>query len=219
MNGFWGDGGPYETWVAALRAWQKGEPADLTTLPALEREQFTADTWARLTGHILHAVSVRLTDCVGRFGKAIGEASDEFSVGRELTHARAGLRAVRALASHPGLPTDVRDTATRLCDEQIRSLQEQLEHAVTREARNGGSAARLDLRLRTLRDNALTAAIVPLPQPPARPVRFAGLRHKLRRGRAGPGQARAVENAPDSPAADPWATDGDRAGRRRIMPD
>ncbi|MFC8230554.1 hypothetical protein [Streptomyces sp. NPDC057287] len=219
MNGFWGDGGPYETWVGALRTWQRGEPVDLAALPALEREQFTADTWARLTRHILTAVDVRLKDWARRFQQAFDQAPDEFSAGRELTQAREGLRAIRALAGHAGLPPDIRTPVGELCDRHIRSVQEQLEHSLTVAARDGGDPDRLDQRLRTVRDNALTAVVVdPPPLPSARRARFTALRRSLGRERSGPGR-REVRPAPGPPSAGPWATDADEGPRRRIMPD
>ncbi|MFJ4767842.1 hypothetical protein ACIP88_01830 [Streptomyces uncialis] len=228
MSGFWGDGGPYASWVQALHTWARHDPADLAALPRLERDQFDADTWERLTRHVLDALDARLTEWARRFALAFGEAADEFSAGRELTQARVGLRSVRTLVDHPGLPEDLRTRLGVLMDQHIRSLQTQMEHAVSQLARSGTDPHWVDQRLRTLRDNAFTSVLDAPPDPSTeRPAPFARLRHRLRFPRTGggreparaPGAARPSPPEAGDPPADHWTTAPATAPRRRIVPD
>jgi hypothetical protein len=167
--GLWGDGGVYQTWVGFLRAWAAFEPVDPAALPPLEQEHFEADTWVRLTGHILTAFTARLARWSEDLVRALNEARDEFGFGRELAHARTGLRSVRALAAHPGLPETLRTELGRLIDERIPALQAQLEQNLERDARGGLDARFVEQRRRTLRDNALTAVLTPTDPPSAPP--------------------------------------------------
>ncbi|WP_073788486.1 hypothetical protein [Streptomyces uncialis] len=228
MSGFWGDGGPYASWTRALHAWARHEPADLAALPRLKRDQFDADTWERLTRHVLDALDTRLTEWSRRFALAFGEAPDEFSAGRELTQARVGLRSLRDLADHPGLPDDLRTRLGELMDQHIRSLQTQMEHAVSELARSGTDPHWVDQRLRTLRDNAFTSVLDAPPDPPAEPpAPFARLRRRLRFPRSGDGReparttgvARPSPPAAGDPPADHWSTAPATAPKRRIVPD
>ena len=91
---------------------------------------------------------------------------------QELAQARTGLRSVRALAAHPGLPESLRSKLGELVDEQIPRLQAQLEQNLEDEARRGADARFVERRRRTLRDNALTAVLKSpeaAPAPPADP--------------------------------------------------
>ncbi|MHB9859415.1 hypothetical protein [Streptomyces sp. YIM S03343] len=188
--GLWGDGGAYQTWVGFLRAWAAFEPVDPEALPRLEQEQFEADTWVRLSTHVIAAFTARLARWSEGLVRALNEARDEFSFGRELAQARTGLRSVRALAAHPGLPESLRTELGKLIDEQIPRIQAQLEQSLEHEARRGANARFVEQRRRTLRDNALTAVLTTPPDPAS------------------------------APPADPWAsyTPG-TPSRRRVLPD
>ena len=170
--GLRGDGGAYQTWVTFLHAWAAGEPVDPAALPALRQEDFDADTWVRLTTHVVTAFGARLARWSEGLVRALNEARDEFGFGRELAQARTGLRSVRALAAHPGLPESLRSKLGELVDEQIPRLQAQLEQNLEDEARRGADARFVERRRRTLRDNALTAVLKSpeaAPAPPADP--------------------------------------------------
>lgn len=166
-GGLWGDGGAYEAWAGFLRRWAAGEPVDPAALPALPQEQFPADTWVRLTQHLTSALDTRLVAWADALVRALNQATDEFSYGRELTHARTGLHAVRAVAAHPGLPESLRTELLKLVDSTIRQVQEQLEQNLEAQARAGTDRRLLERRRRTLRDNALTGALAtPAPERP-----------------------------------------------------
>ncbi|MFI6652858.1 hypothetical protein ACIBI8_35295 [Streptomyces sp. NPDC050529] len=211
MTGFWGDGGPYASWGRALRAWAGEESADLAALPPLRREEFAAETWQRFIRQVLDAVDTRLLAWARRFKDAYQEAEDEFSAGRELTQARAGLRSIRTLVDHPGLPHELHCALDELFAQHIRSLQSQLEHSLEQLTRSGTDPAWVELRLRTLRDNAFTAMLDAPPAPsPERPSRFS----RLRRPRRSPAS---MEAGPRT--ADHWSTDPGTAPGRRIVPD
>ncbi|MFC9278871.1 hypothetical protein [Streptomyces collinus] len=167
MSGLWGDGGPYQAWVGFLGRWAAHESADPAGLPPLAEEQYDSDTWARLTQHLTGALNTRLVTWAEHLVRALGEARDEFSFGRELAQARTGLHTIRALAAHPGLPESLRTRLTELVDNEITQVQAQLERNLDAEARRGTDPRLVERRRRTLRDNALTATFTVSPGPDA----------------------------------------------------
>ncbi|MEV4973530.1 hypothetical protein [Streptomyces scopuliridis] len=186
----WAHGGTYETWAAFLTGWADGGRSDGAGLPALRQEDFAADTWDRLRLRLTDALSARLQRCADALGTALGEAADEFSVGRALAQARSGLHPVRALATHPGLPEDLRPQLLKMVDDATRTLQQDLERAVESMVSEGGDPRRVEARRRTLRDNPLTAVTsAPPPAPAAEPAATGG-----------------------------WSYDPTATGRRRVTP-
>lgn len=170
MRSLWGDGGAYGRWAGHLERWARGEdggdgsgPADL---PPLRPEDFPPDVWDRLLQRLRAAIETRLQAWADALTAALAKAPDEFSVGRALAQARTGLHSVRALAGHPALPDGVRAGLVDMVDRQIRTFQEELERTVRRQARD---TRRAEKRLRTLRDNALTAVLAGPPAAPGPP--------------------------------------------------
>ncbi|MEV8017841.1 hypothetical protein AB0O76_16150 [Streptomyces sp. NPDC086554] len=190
MSGLWGDGGTYGAWVEFLRRWEEFEPVDPAALPAIAEEQFDGATVQRLTLHVGRALDRRLRSWADKLGRAMSSARDEFSYGRELAQARAGLQAVRAMAGHPGLPQKLREGMTELVDRQIPQIQDQLERLLDDAERRGDDPRAVERLRRTLRDNALTGVLGQGPPP-----------------------------APSAAAPDPWAYDPAAAPRRRVIPD
>ncbi|MFG2317998.1 MULTISPECIES: hypothetical protein [Streptomyces] len=167
MTGYWGHGGPYETWVDFLRRWAAEENPDPAALPPLAQEDFPGETWERFALHLGEALDTRLKSWAERLSEAVLAAPDEFSAGRELAQARAGLQTVRAVAGHPGLPETLRTRFRELVDGQITDLQRQLERRLDDLAAANGSDPRwVEQRRRTVRDNALTATLSPSPSHP-----------------------------------------------------
>lgn len=159
----WLRGGTYETWAAFLERWATGDDDGVHALPQIRPGDFNAETMARFTNRITGAMSKRLQAWADLLTRAIATHPDEFSVGRTLSQARVGLRGVRALAVHPGLPQELRTQLTRMLDEQIGSVQDQLEQDVDRMARQGAGERAVEARRRTIRDNALTAVVAEAP--------------------------------------------------------
>jgi hypothetical protein len=157
----WADGGPYEQWSTTLRRWGAGEQIDVHGLPALSPEDFTTDQWVRVTQLVSAAIDERLKSWAAALTRAIAEARDEFSAARELTHARDGLRVVRAVAAHRGLPPDLSKGFVEAVDTQIRNAQQMLEQQLDDMRRAGLAPAVVEARRRTLRDNPLTAVTQP----------------------------------------------------------
>jgi len=155
----WGDGGAYGAWAGAMDRWAQGEPVDAFALPPLTRGQFDAGTWARLANRITTALSTRLIAWATATSRSIGQARGEFATAQALTQARAGLRAIRGVASSPLIPDDLRAQLVRLVDDQVRQAQEQLERQVQAAVRDGLDRRYAEQRLRTIRDNALTALL------------------------------------------------------------
>ncbi|MBG0852846.1 hypothetical protein I2W78_13595 [Streptomyces spinoverrucosus] len=157
-HSYWGHGGPYETWVDFLHRWAAAEPADPAGLPPLSQDDFPGETWERFTLHVGEALDKRLKHWDRHLTQALLAAPDEFSAGRALAQARAGLQEVRAVAGHPGLPETLRTKFTELVESQITDFQSQIErHLDNLAATNGADLRWLDQRRRTVRDNALTA--------------------------------------------------------------
>ncbi|MFI1763574.1 hypothetical protein ACH41H_16215 [Streptomyces sp. NPDC020800] len=210
MSGLWGDGGPYQAWVAFLRRWAAMEPVDPASLPALPEEQWDGDTWARLGEHLGAALGTRLTTWADHLVRALSVARDEFSYGRELAQARTGLHTIRALAAHPGLPEDLRTALTEIVDGQITQVQGQLEQSLDDEARRGADPRLVERRRRTLRDNALTATLAGpppgMPYPGGPPTSG---------GTPSPGGTPSSGGPPTSGA---WSYDPAAPPRRRIVP-
>jgi hypothetical protein len=198
-SGLWGDGGAYQVWVDFLRRWAAFEPVDPAALPALSEEHWHSDTWVRLANHLTGALDTRLVAWAEALVRALGQARDDFSYGRELAQARVGLQSVRALTAHPGLPDSLRERLTRLVDDQIRQVQAQLEQNLDEELSRGADRRLLERRRRALRDNALTAVLDQPPPPLSTPPT----------GRP--------PSAP-APSADPWAYDPSAPPKRRIAP-
>ncbi|HTJ32167.1 MAG TPA: hypothetical protein VL738_02960 [Dactylosporangium sp.] len=153
----WGDGGPYARWAAFLEQWSTGAPVDPAGLPALAQADLPPDGWERLGNRLTEAISLRLKDWARALTAGLGVARDEFTVARTLMQARAGLDTVRRLAAHPALPADLRDQLVAIVDRSIKSAQEQLERQVDGMRRARVPQSQVDARLRTIRDNSLTA--------------------------------------------------------------
>ncbi|MER7585246.1 hypothetical protein [Kitasatospora sp. NPDC097691] len=159
MTGLWSSGGTYRAWADFLERWARGGPEADAALPPLVLADFPADTRERIRVRITEALTRRLQGWSDALTAALNAAPDEFGAGRALAQARTGLRAVRALAEHPGLDEEFRAKLTDVLDAQIRRSQADLEHELGRLAALDADPAWLEERRRTLRDNPLTAVI------------------------------------------------------------
>lgn len=190
----WGNGGIYGTWVDHLERFAAGEDVDSSSLPALKAEDLPPDGWERLGRRLGEAVGARLRLWGQGLDRGISEARDEFEVGRALTSARVGLRTIRTLATHPGLPTELGHQLVDSVDREIRAAQTLLEQQVDDARRAGVDPRRAEARLATLRTNALTAVLL-LQDPLA---------------------TSAPPAATDASPVIPWATDPGATSRRRL---
>jgi len=155
----WLTGGAYQAWTGFLQRWSEGGTEDPASLPRLAPEDFAGDTWARLMDQITAALDRRLIAWSDTLSRELGGARDEFAAARALNHARWGLPPIRALTTAPGLPEEVRTRLLGLVDGQIRSVQEQIDDQVQGMRRRGVPAAAVEARLRTVRQNPLTAVL------------------------------------------------------------
>jgi hypothetical protein len=166
----WGHGGPYYVWVDFLRRWSAGERVDPTALPTVELQDLTEDAWERFTNQLSNAVGTRLATWSRVLTRALGDARDEFGVARALVDARAGVQPIRSMAAHPGLPSGLTKPLLDTVDGQIRTAQQSLEKQVESMRRSGVDRSFVEARLRTIRDNALTAAIADVQPATPRPA-------------------------------------------------
>jgi hypothetical protein len=155
----WLTGGTYQSWAEFLERWAKGDDTGFDRLPKVDPGELNAETLVRLADRLVTVMAARLQDWADRLTRAMAAESGEFGVARALTQARTGLRSVRRLAAHPGLPEDLRARLGEMVDRQIASSQDQLEADLTRMAAGGVSLRQIDARRRTVRENRLTAVL------------------------------------------------------------
>ncbi|MGK5682173.1 hypothetical protein [Actinoplanes sp. URMC 104] len=156
----WLTGGAYHAWTSFLDQWADGAQADPATLPPLEPADFAADTWGRLMNQVTAALDKRLRTWSDTLLRELsGAGGDEFAAARALNHARWGLPPIRALAAAPGLTEGMRTQLTATVDSRIRSTQEDIDTSVQQMRRNGWPSTAVEARLRTVRDNPLTAVL------------------------------------------------------------
>jgi hypothetical protein len=153
----WVTGGAYQAWAEFLQRWGAGEQADPAVLPRLVPADFAGDSWERLMNRITDALSRRLLAWSETLARELPAARDEFAAARALNHARWALPPIRALAAAPGLPEEARARLVELVDNQIGSVQRQLDEQVQRLRRAGVPSSAVEARLRTIRENPLTA--------------------------------------------------------------
>ncbi|MBM7075755.1 hypothetical protein [Micromonospora humida] len=171
-------GDDLHAWLTFLRRWRNAEPADPHGLPPLAPESLPADGWFRFVQLLNSALTERLQAWVDGLLKALTAAGDEFDRGRALAQGRRGLVPIRAVAGHPGLPEPLARHLRGLVDEQVVLVQQTLEEGVETLRRAGGDGRLVENRLRTLRENSLTASVAHFPGPldewatePVRPSR------------------------------------------------
>ncbi|WP_194908295.1 hypothetical protein [Catenulispora rubra] len=155
--------GGYTEWAEYLTAWgDGGEPdgSDGSALGPLDPKDFASDTWRRITDRFTDALARRLEGWHKAFAKAAAHAvGDEFEYGRALQQGRDGLIPVLALAGDPRLPEELRTGLTTMVESKISDMQRQLERDIERQRDRGDSARMVETRLRTLRENPLTAVV------------------------------------------------------------
>ena len=153
--------GAYDEWAAYLEQWSRGGVQDDSALGPLDPGDFAGDTWARLMNRLTQALGARLESWQQALVRSTNAAMrDEFEYGRALQQGRDGLYPIRALATDPRLPADVREQLVGLVDRTLEQMQQRLEEATEQQRGRGDSARLVEGRLRTLRDNALTAVTV-----------------------------------------------------------
>ncbi|XVU23524.1 hypothetical protein ACQPZJ_40715 [Actinoplanes sp. CA-054009] len=153
----WVTGGHYQAWAAFLERWGAGEDLDPATLAPLTPDDFAGDSWGRLTERITAALSARLVAWSQTLVRELSGARDEFAAARALNHARWALPPIRALAGAPGLPEELRGRLVELVDNQITQVQQQIDERIQALRASGVPRAAVEARLRTVRDNPLTA--------------------------------------------------------------
>lgn len=168
----YGDGGAYAAWAAFLEEWSAGGNPDAALLPPMDLREFTEDARARFGHRLTEALGGRLRLWADDFTRGAGRARDTFGFELVLAQAREGLRGIRALGGHPGLPEELRTRLTELVDGQVRATQEQLERQLDQLARQPGADLRaVEGRRRALRSGPLTVVSTEAPGPAADPWR------------------------------------------------
>lgn len=150
----------YEAWVLALRQWAQDSTYSLRDLPTLTATSFTPATFQRLITHLEKAISDMMVHWDKQLGAAIRAASDPHELARVMVDARRGYARRVQLASHPGLPEEIRAALVADAERSIRSIQRDLEDAVQRDdSRGRTSREESEKLLKIVRENSLERAM------------------------------------------------------------
>ncbi|MBS1696411.1 MAG: hypothetical protein JST91_29850 [Actinobacteria bacterium] len=151
----------YETWVTAVRAWRDDPRHDLTALPALRVDSLPPAAYERLFEHIRAAQQRVMDRWSETFARDWGAAKDDHGRVRALIATRVMLARRLQLAGHPGLPETVRTEFTAGVARDVRTLQTDLETAVTKQTGHRFDPLQTNRILGLLRSNRLTAILEP----------------------------------------------------------
>jgi hypothetical protein len=139
----------YGEWLPILDKFRSGDDACLSEMwdGSIEWTNVVAERWTR---QVAACLNDRLTALSKEFQHALDRSNDNFAIGRAMIFARRRLVILRAFASLPALPVDVRGHLEAQVDGWATQTQQSLE-------RHAG-LARHDqgLRLKTIRDHSLT---------------------------------------------------------------
>lgn len=168
----------YETWVAALRKWGGDPTTDLSHLPPLTADSLPPEAYSRLFVHFNRAIEAMMGGFSDRLTRSLAHARSE----HEMADAIAGLRTHLArrlqLANHPGLPAEIQKPLYDSAARDIRTLQAELERAMTSaSSRSGSDRAHTESMLKLVRDNSFVAILTP-----GNPVARTGTTHGARMG-------------------------------------
>lgn len=151
----------YETWVRTLRTWSRNPLTDLSKLPVLSPESFPPAVYQRFLAHLNDAVNEFMKNWQQSFVSAMGEATDNHHRTVALIGARKGLARRLLLARHPAFPSEIREQLLLQAEQDVRSLQSQLESNLARGQFSKSSSTRpqQEAMLSLIRNNSLTAVL------------------------------------------------------------
>lgn len=147
--------------MLGLRSWRADPLTNLTHLPKLDETSFPPATYNRLINHLNEAINEFMKRWTLQLSSALGVAKEPHALARALVDARLGLAHRLKLARHPSLPETISKQLLTQAENDIRSLQRQLEEGAQHAASSGSSVGRNEKEalLRLYRDNALTAVL------------------------------------------------------------
>jgi hypothetical protein len=149
----------YAEWLPLLDRFRDGDDSVLTAMRqgCIEWTNVVAERW---TNSVSGTLTARLQGLQRQLQLALNRARTPFDVSRALLDARRGLVPLRALATIPCAPEEVRNHLTSELDRFIDQTQNALEKGA-RDSRSGGGAALCDNSaiLKAIRDNPLTAPV------------------------------------------------------------
>lgn len=142
----------YAEWLPLLDRFREGDDSVLDAIRqgSIEWTNVVAERW---TSHIANTLTARLQAVSRHLQLGLSRARDPFSVSRAMIDARRSLLPLRALASLPCAPEDVRKHLNAEVERFICQTQETLEQSVRQSRVDNG------LVLKTIRDNPLTAPV------------------------------------------------------------
>jgi hypothetical protein len=142
----------YAEWLPLLDRFREGDDSALDAIRqgSIEWTSVVAERW---TSQIAATLTTRLQAVSRQLQLGLNRARDPFSVSRAMIDARRSLLPLRALATLPCAPEDVRQHLNAEVERFIRQTQETLEQSARQSRVDNG------LVLKTIRDNPLTASV------------------------------------------------------------
>lgn len=193
------DTGIYEAWASRLVAWGNDPETSLEGLPVLTEESFGSSTFQRLFKHLQRAQEKLMQRWKDDWEEGLDAVQNEHDLAQLLVHSRELLAKRVQLASHPGLPAQVREALLEETTTAIKDIQAQLEKGLSAHT-NSWAVEDGDL-LRAVRATPLTAVLDPGFNNAANPLIQA---IDAVQGRSGvPGQAALGSPGHEVPATNP----------------
>jgi hypothetical protein len=156
------DGGLYESWVTALRKWRDDPTFDMSGLQPLAADSFAPATYDRLMAHLNDAIGTMMRSWNTALARAMRNASSTHDLAREFVQLRALLGRRVQLARHPSFPQQISSALWDTACSDIRSIQHDIEKAVTVSVdRASSSRADTERKLEVVRRNSFIAIIEP----------------------------------------------------------
>ena len=156
------ENGPYPIWVARLSMWSKDPSTSLVGLPHLDETTFDQDTYMRLMQHLNEAVRVFMDQWNRELGNAFQRASSDHEIANELIRLRHLLEPRLRLARHESWPDTIRRALMSGLEEDLRSIQGQIEQALmTTTDRGRSNVGRGQQLVEVARQNSLLGLLKP----------------------------------------------------------
>lgn len=151
---------PYEAWVVTLRVWADDPSTPLDGLPTLTEESLPRDAYSRLFEHLFKAMERSGDHWQTGLTEALSQYRDFHDLADRLVKLRMLLARRLQLASHPGLPEQVRTALTEDFTRMVERNQTELHDQLRRElARNQAPQAMAEQLMRTIQENSFTGVM------------------------------------------------------------
>jgi len=126
----------YELWVRTLRVWAKDPQTPLDDLPEIAEDEWSPDTWDRFLSHLQKALTSFSDAFMEEVQNVLIDSSlDELARNYHNLQKRYFPRFV--LSQHKGLPPSLTEKLTQRAVEDLETIQNEVEKAVTKNTNRG----------------------------------------------------------------------------------